>query len=253
MLHIGNTPFEREQKRGELLQKFRRVGTFFAIACLLPVLAYAVFALGLLESRPAQASGELQKAVGMLTTSSATGTAFLVSPTTLVTAKHVISGMQPGETVSIVFDQAAPSVSVTAKLKWVDPTPEPNPPTLEFFETDVAILEIENADALAHITPLILGDSDGIKSLDEVIVLGYPGGVPSATKGNINTVSLKNLRLFKLDATSNPGNSGGPVILSTDNTVIGIMVGKNTLTEGENVAIKVNRVRELVGIGGISL
>jgi S1-C subfamily serine protease len=69
----------------------------------------------------------------------------------------------------------------------------------------------------------------------------------SITKGNINSEKYQGVNLFKLDATSNPGNSGGPCILKDDNTVIGILVGSSaTAQQGENVALKIDDVKKIL-------
>jgi len=99
---------------------------------------------------------------------------------------------------------------------------------------------------------LVLGESDAVQNLDEVVLIGYPNGDYSITKGNINSDKYQGLNLFKLDATSNPGNSGGPCILKEDNTVIGILVGSSTTAQqGENIAVKISDVKKILAAAKI--
>jgi len=106
---------------------------------------------------------------------------------------------------------------------------------------------------ITDIEPLILGESSAVENLDEVILIGYPNGDYSITKGNINSQKYHDANLFKLDATSNPGNSGGPCILKNDNTVIGILVGGSSIAkQGENIALKIDDVKSMLDRAGIS-
>jgi S1-C subfamily serine protease len=104
----------------------------------------------------------------------------------------------------------------------------------------------------SDLEPLVLGESDAVQNLDEVILIGFPNGDYSITKANINSDQYQGVNLFKLDAASNPGNSGGPCFLKDDNTVIGILVGgKQPGTQGENIALKINTVKDLLRKSGI--
>ncbi len=74
---------------------------------------------------------------------------------------------------------------------------------------DAAVLKIE-ATGLPTIP---LGDSDTLRQGQELLVLGYPGGVGteevSVTRGIVGAVRSG---WFQTDATMLPGNSGGPVV-----------------------------------------
>lgn len=253
MAHLGNTPFEQNQKRENLLRKYRRHNTAFLAACLLPILIFIAFQLEWLETKPAQDVEELEKAVALVTTSSGTGTAFLISPTKMLTARHVVEELVVGTAVTLTFERVNPAITTTANLVWKDETVYPPTAGLEYFLTDVAVLELNNPDQLAEITPLELGDSESVKSLDKVLLFGYPGADFSASEGNINNERLNGLELFKLDATANPGNSGGPCLLAEDHTVIGMLVGKKNVTESENVANKVGNIRRVLEKAGVGL
>jgi len=74
---------------------------------------------------------------------------------------------------------------------------------------DAAVLKID-ATGLPTIP---LGDSDTLRQGQELLVLGYPGGVGteevSVTRGIVGAVRTG---WFQTDATMLPGNSGGPVV-----------------------------------------
>ncbi len=252
MSHLGSTPFEQAQKRDSLLGKLRIHSTIFIVACALIPIVYLLFQFGLVGTKPAQANAELEQAVCLVTTADGTGTAFLISSTKLLTARHVVENLSLGTSVTLTFERVNPSITTTATLVWKDETAYVNP-GLDYFLTDVAVLELTTPDVVADIMPLELGDSDPVKPLDKVILLGYPGSDFSATTGTINNQRFNGLELFKLDATANPGNSGGPCILEEDNTVIGMLVGGNNITQSENIANKVGNIRGLLEKAGVGL
>lgn len=253
MAHLGNTPFEQTQKRESLLRRFRLHNTVFLSVCLLPLLVFLIFQLGWVETKPSQDMEELEKAVALVMTPGGTGTAFLVGPGKLLTARHVVEDLAVGTAITLTFERISPAITTTAKLIWKDETTYPPNVGLEYFLTDLAVLELNNPDQVAGITPLELGESDAVKSLDKVLLFGYPGADFSASEGSINNERFNGLELFKLDATANPGNSGGPCLLAEDHTVIGMLVGKRTITESENIANKVGNIRGLLERAGVNL
>lgn len=252
MAHLGNTPFEQNQRREGLLRLFRLHTPFFMVACLLPFVVFLAFAMDWVESKPSQDMEALEKAVALVRTPTGTGTAFLVSPSQLLTARHVVEDVAVGTVVNLTFERVNPAITATAKLVWKDQTAYPATAGLEYFLTDLAVLELTNPNQVADITPLELGESDAIKPLDKVLLFGYPGADFSASEGTINNERLNDLELFKLDATANPGNSGGPCLLAEDHTVIGMLVGKKTITESENIANKVGNIRAMLEKAGIA-
>jgi S1-C subfamily serine protease len=155
---------------------------------------------------------------------------------------------QVGETVDIVFEKAKALKQVKAKIAYIAPgnfsVSDGNKVPLEYFLTDFALLEVDEID---DIIPFEIGSSASVMQLDEVILIGYPNNDYSITKGNINSLTYQGLDLFKFDAATNPGNSGGPLILKADNTVVGIIVGGPGMeAQGENVAVKIDNVRKLI-------
>ena len=249
---FGTTEYSYEKNRIKRKKRLNIVKTAFVITLFFPFIIYLMFYFGAIQGKSPFAN-DIQEPVAKVVTKSGVGTAFLISPTTLLTARHVVDGMSVGEYVELFFEQTKTQRQVQAKIKYITPT------TLEiingqvdaeYFLTDMAVLEV---DEINDIEPLLLGESSTVENLDEVILIGYPNGDYSITKGNINSQSYHGADLFKLDATSNPGNSGGPCILKDDNTVIGIMVGGSAIAkQGENIALKIDDVKVILNKAGIN-
>ena len=104
-------------------------------------------------------------------------------------------------------------------------------------EGDAAVLKIKSTDGII-LKPLLFGDVDKVGEGQEVYFTGFPYaadlinegfGVSRITnKGIISAVKYKSLASqpldwFIVDAISNPGNSGCPLIDVETNKVIGIM------------------------------
>jgi serine protease Do len=120
--------------------------------------------------------------------------------------------------------------------------------------TDIAVVQID-AQAL---TPLPLGDSDGIEIGDWVIAIGNPFGLQHTVSAGI--ISAKGRTrddvplgdptgyydFLQTDASINPGNSGGPLL-----NLRGEVVGINTAirgggAQGIGFAIPINMVKQLL-------
>lgn len=249
---LGITKSLQEINRVSVLKKIRVVTILFIVTIFLPFLIYLLFSLGLITGKPAFNS-DIQEPVAKVVTSTSVGTAFLISPTILLTARHVVENNKVGDEVELFFEQSKSKLNVKAKIKYISPSsfqPINGQVPMDYFLTDVAVLEVSE---ITEIEPLQLGKSDVVNNLDEVILIGYPNGDYSISKGNINSDKFQGFNLFKLDATSNPGNSGGPCILKDDNTVIGILVGgSGPQYQGENVALKINDVKRILDNAKIS-
>jgi V8-like Glu-specific endopeptidase len=243
---IGITENIQERNRVAVLKKIRLITTLFLIALLLPFLVYLLFNFGIITGKSAFSS-DIQEPVAKVVTQSGVGTAFLINPTTLLTARHVVENNKIGDEVDLIFEQSKNKLHVQGKIKYISPStvqPINGQVPMEYFLTDVAVLEVTE---ITEIEPLSLGESDVVSNLDEVILIGYPNGDYSISKGNINSDKFQGFNLFKLDATSNPGNSGGPCILKSDNSVIGILVGgSGPQYQGENVALKIDDVKKIL-------
>jgi len=249
---IANTKSLQSKERVKIQKKINYVSTIFTISLLIPVLAFLLFYFKLIPSK-GLSYPDIESAVARITTGSKGGTAFLVSPTIMLTARHVVEDLPIGAEVSIFFEKSPSQLQVTGKVLYYIPNPDSasSSKNITYFLSDFAVIEIPETD---EIIPLSLGDSDGVQNLAEVILVGYPIGDYSITIGNINSDSYQGQDLFKLDATSNPGNSGGPCILKEDFSVIGILVGGSAVADqGENVALKINNVLDFLSGTSVSL
>ena len=96
-------------------------------------------------------------------------------------------------------------------------------------QADVAILRLESVPR--NVPELPLGDSDAVRTGDDIIVVGAPFGLAyTLTKGIISgrssldqkISSLDEVEFFQTDASINSGNSGGPMF-NMEGAVIGIV------------------------------
>lgn len=148
-----------------------------------------------------------------------TGTGFFVTESGyLLTNYHVVEDAD--EIIVITLDNN----ENTAEYIQGDPA------------NDIALLKIDGNG----LSPLnILNDSD-VRKGEEVFTIGYPliqiqGQEQKATFGRINSLSgIKNdIRFFQIDASVQPGNSGGP-LLDNNGNVIGVV----TATLDQFVALR---------------
>ena len=128
---------------------------------------------------------------------------------------------------------------------------------------DLAVLKVENSKVLmeSNAQAVSVSDSDKLNLLDTAIAIGNPEGAGlSATVGYINvdseyiTLSMNtpqgtkdiNLRVMRIDAAVNSGNSGGGLFNDTGE-LIGIVNAKSGDTKVDNIgyAIPSNVVRSV--------
>src|SRR5438128_241461 len=118
-------------------------------------------------------------------------------------------------------------------------------------KTDIALIEIHGASDL---TPVVLGDSDGLKVGQWVVAIGNPfglentvtAGIVSALGRHINQGPYDNF--IQTDAAINPGNSGGP-LLNTRGEVVGIntaIFSRGGGNIGIGFAIPISLAKEIV-------
>src|SRR5262245_9873922 len=118
-------------------------------------------------------------------------------------------------------------------------------------KTDIALIEIHGASDL---TPVTLGDSDGLKVGQWVVAIGNPfglehtvtAGIVSAMGRHINQGPYDNF--IQTDAAINPGNSGGP-LLNTRGEVVGIntaIFSRGGGNIGIGFAIPISLAKEIV-------
>jgi len=159
----------------------------------------------------------------------------------IVTAYHVIEG---GDQIEVSFSNRD---TLEAKLVGSDPS------------TDLAVLRVETSSR--GLTPLQLGDSDGVRVGDPVVAIGNPFGLDrTATAGIVSAVQERTVtapngspidHVIQTDAPINRGNSGGP-LLNAAAEVIGVTSQISTGGDAEigddgiGFAVPSNTVRNVV-------
>jgi S1-C subfamily serine protease len=168
-------------------------------------------------------------------TQEALGSGFVIDKAGhIVTNEHVIAGAQK---VQVSFSGAN---QIGARVVGKDPS------------TDVAVLQINTHSR--SLTPLPLGDSDGVEVGDSVVAIGNPfsltrtatAGIVSAVERTIDAPNGFSIgHAIQTDAAINHGNSGGPLI-DAQGDVIGVNAQITAGTEGNvgiGFAIPVNTVK----------
>ena len=93
---------------------------------------------------------------------------------------------------------------------------------------------------------LPFGEVSAIRPGSEVVVMGYPSGLPGSvtvTRGIVSAIRQHRIgEVIQTDAPINPGNSGGP-LLSTDGKVLGINTFGISNAEGLGFALSERMVR----------
>lgn len=171
-----------------------------------------------------------------------TGTGLIVDPDGIVvTNEHLIKG------ADAVVVQLTDGTTFMAGEISSDPY------------SDLAIIRLQKAHNLPAAT---LADPHNLSIGDFVFTIGHPFGLKSSI--SLGIISAKELNvahtrvpLLQMDAASNPGNSGGPLV-NLSGEVVGITEGAFSLSGGfEGVALAipsdaVKRVtRELIGTGTV--
>ena len=141
--------------------------------------------------------------------SSGQGSGFLIADDLILTAAHVVHGV---DTLEAVFVDGE---SIKAKVISSD------------VRADLSLVQLQSKHP--HFTPLTLADSKKVNIGDTVFVIGAPFDVSnSLTKGIVSGVHKKGFEedfykseFFQTDAALNPGNSGGP-LFNMQGEVIGI-------------------------------
>lgn len=126
---------------------------------------------------------------------------------------------------------------------------------------DIAVLKVENSEVLknSYATAVSFADADKIRVFDRVYAIGNSeGGGMSATEGIISVVSEPltleaadgmdmSLRVMRIDAAVNHGNSGGG-LYNTQGKLIGIVSAKDVSYDVDNMgyAIPCDLVEKIV-------
>jgi S1-C subfamily serine protease len=157
----------------------------------------------------------------------------------IVTNYHVIQGAR---SVKVSFSN---NESLKATVVGVDPS------------TDIAVLQVKASSRA--LTPLALGDSDGVRVGDQVLAIGNPFGLDRTATAGIVSALQRPIQapngyeidhVIQTDAALNHGNSGGP-LLNSEGEVVGVNAQIQTggTTDGNvgiGFAIPINTVKSVV-------
>ena len=144
--------------------------------------------------------------------SEAEGTGFVIDTKgNIMTAEHVVDN---ANSITVHWQDGS---STKATLVGSDKS------------TDTAVIHVDVSASKLH--PLTLGNSGGVQPGDSVVAIGSPfglaetmtAGIVSATNRTITAPNQFSITgAIQTDAAINHGNSGGPLIDTASNTVIGI-------------------------------
>jgi S1-C subfamily serine protease len=158
----------------------------------------------------------------------------------IVTNFHVIDGARQ------VYVNFSGDDRLEAEIVGADPS------------TDLALLKVDAPERA--LTPLRLGDSEGVRVGDEVVAIGHPFGLERTATAGIVSALHRQIdapdrtftidKVIQTDAPINQGNSGGP-LLNAAGEVIGVNTqiatgGTSTGNVGIGFAVPSNTVREIV-------
>jgi S1-C subfamily serine protease len=157
----------------------------------------------------------------------------------IVTNYHVV---QSAQEIRVSFSGRDDSVAAT--LVGSDPS------------SDIAVLAVELPSSA--LTPLPLGDSDGVDVGDAVVAIGNPFGLDrTVTSGIVSAIQREIVapngfpidHVLQTDAAINHGNSGGP-LLDENGQVIGVnsQIETGGYAEGNvgvGFAVPINTVKEV--------
>lgn len=150
---------------------------------------------------------DIVESVAVVETMTSRGAGFLVAGGLVVTAEHVIGS----GSAKLTFGSRSVSGHVIASD----------------HESDLSLIELDDDVDLAPLTVT----SDAPRIGEEVYAIGAPtDGDLTITRGIISAV-FDDVGV-QTDASVNPGNSGGPLIRSSDGTVIGVITQK---ADGEGI------------------
>ncbi len=158
---------------------------------------------------------------------------------------HVVTNYHVVQNASEVYVNFSQDDQLEAEVLGVDPS------------TDLALLKVD-----AHqraLTPLTLGDSDGVRVGDEVVAIGNPFGLDRTVTSGIVSALQRQIRapnnftidkVIQTDAPINRGNSGGP-LLNAQADVIGVntQIATGGTSEGNvgiGFAVPSNTVKKVV-------
>lgn len=150
------------------------------------------------------------------------GAGFFIAPDMVLTCAHVV---MVNEKIENTVNDAVASVSIVVKhgeKAYEGHVIKADP------ELDVALLRV-NQPEVPNAPPLQIGNSSEAKLGEPVVAFGTPLGFEGvANEGIVSSNPTEyreggnNITYMFVSSTLLPGNSGGPVLLKRDNSVIGI-------------------------------
>lgn len=150
------------------------------------------------------------------------GTAFVISEQTMITAKHV-------------FERSINDYAIVFGFQFLDEKKEisssvfasniyyPTKIEKEFEELDVVQFKVDRAFPKS-IPILEWENSRTLQKKDEIYMIGHPTGLPKKAALNADIIDNSKLQFFYTSLDSFQGNSGSPVFNLCSNKVIGILV-----------------------------
>jgi S1-C subfamily serine protease len=128
---------------------------------------------------------------------------------------------------------------------------------------DIAFLKVD----AGNLPTLPLGDSNGVKPGEQILAIGNPFGVldGTVTTGIVSGVHRDIIAVeqdstykeglddvIQIDASLNPGESGGP-LLNMSGQVVGMNAASDTRAQNISFAIPINAIKRLSFVDGLSL
>jgi serine protease Do len=164
------------------------------------------------------------KSVATVVCASRIGAGFFIEPDKLVTNAHV--ACPEGEIAHVRLQDGRELLGKTvARDDWID----------------TAILDVAGAAA----QPLTVGDATALKPGEPIALVGSPSGLEfTLHEGKVSFVGRNHLGVayVQINASVNPGNSGGP-LLNGRGEVVGIVSLKILHADGIGLALPIQYVR----------
>lgn len=230
IIHEG--PIKRQVFKKEIMNKLNKYRSFVLLIFFgLPILVYLPFNFKWFSTSLSK-GGEIA-AVALVNTGDGTGSAFLISPSHLITARHVVSQLKENDIVQLIFDKSDPKIQVDAKVLFMS------------NKEDQDYAELELLKPLNDHPTLSIGNIDNVSINDETTIIGYPNGMFSSARAQITNNEITDYpENFLMAGGAWPGNSGGPIIHKETGEVVGILIaGFEGVYKGMTVGQKINSIK----------
>ncbi len=181
----------------------------------------------------------------------------------ILTTAHLIQNFSPDQLTNLGCMVASETEGHLLKYNWFNVEVQ-----TKALENDMAILKLKPNTQPNLLKPLKIEFSESIVEGQDVYFIGFPYAVNLlkdgfgltliANKGIISSVKRKAqapnpLDWFIVDAISNPGNSGCPLIDIESNKVIGVMSISFRIPSQVNPALDIREPMHIAGAKPISL